>query len=153
MKYPNILVQVPNIGQIQFVLDFESFLKRQYFWSRPPISLSKVTFGIYRSMPVRLQICFENSTKTPQIHFFGVWRASGGAEKICLFPNVQNFFVELFLQPFVPIWPYDLSRVGGGVPNAIALTTHSLTTGQMPFERFHAIKIPKRYMYTTAMII
>ena len=35
----------------------------------------------------------------------------------------------------------------GNVPNAIALTTHSVTTGQMPFERAHAIKTPKRYVH------
>ena len=55
----NIWVQVPTISQIRpkyslyFILT--GFSNSDNFWSRPPISLSKVTFGIYRSKPIVLR--------------------------------------------------------------------------------------------------
>ena len=49
-------LKIQQIGpKYSLYLIMTSFSNVNYFWSRPPISLFKVTFGIYRSMPIILR--------------------------------------------------------------------------------------------------
>ena len=51
-------LKIQQIGpKYSLYLIMTSFSNVNYFWSRPPISLFKVTFWIYRSMPIILWGC------------------------------------------------------------------------------------------------